>query len=141
MLSQEDVNVATLREAYRLWGDTKGGSIEHWASICAEEIKFGSIIQGAEPMSYMRYYSKRDDMSVYLGAIVAHWDMLEFEAEHFVAQGDRVVMLGHSNWRSKATGKSVWTPMAHSWRFRDGLAVEYYEFLDSVRALAAAQPD
>ena len=51
--------------------------------------------------------------------------MMEFAAEHFVAQGDRVVVLGRCAWRYKKTGKVVWTLKANSWRFTDGKAVEF----------------
>ena len=34
--------------------------------------------------------------------------MMEYEVDHFVAQGDRVVMLGRCAWRFKKTGKVVW---------------------------------
>lgn len=141
MPSKEELNVATLREAYRLWRDTKGGSIDHWISICAEKIVFSSIIQSADPANYKKLYIHRDEMRVYLGAIEADWEMLEFETEHFVAQGDRVVALGYIRRRHRKNGASVWTPFAHSWRFENGLAVEYYEFFDTARVVEAMKAE
>lgn len=140
MPAKEDLHVAILREAYQRWRDTEGASIDHWISICADEIVFGSLVQGADPMNYMRLYTRRDDLRQYLGGIRADWDMLEFEAEQFVAQDDRVVMLGYCSQLCRSTGRKVWTPLAHSWRFKDGLAVEYYEFFDTARAFAAMSP-
>jgi ketosteroid isomerase-like protein len=63
--------------------------------------------------------------------------MMEYVAEHFVAQGDRVVMLGRCAWRYKKTGKYVWTPKADSWRFRDGKAVEFFEYYDTAQVREA----
>jgi ketosteroid isomerase-like protein len=63
--------------------------------------------------------------------------MLEFKTDHFVAQGDRVVMLGSCSWRAKRTGKVVSTPKADSWRFENGKAVEYYEYFDTAQVHAA----
>ena len=63
--------------------------------------------------------------------------MIEYSAEHFVAQNDRVVMLGRCGWRYKKTGKVVWTRKADSWRFADGKAVEFYEYFDTAQVLAA----
>ena len=51
--------------------------------------------------------------------------MIEFATEHFIAQGDRVVMLGRCAWRYKKTGKVVWTQKADFWRFAGGKAIEY----------------
>ena len=63
--------------------------------------------------------------------------MLELATEHFIAQGDRVVMLGRCAWRYKKTGKVVWTPKADFWRFADGKAVEYFEYYDTAQVHAA----
>ena len=54
-----------------------------------------------------------------------------------MAQGDRVVMLGHTSWRAKRTGKVVDTPKADSWRFENGKAVEFYEFYNPAGVTAA----
>ena len=37
-MSDEANNVAVLTEAYRRWHDSRGGSVDHWMSICAENI-------------------------------------------------------------------------------------------------------
>ena len=69
--------------------------------------------------------------------VVAVNSMLEFATEHFVAQGDRVVVLGRCAFRYKKTGKVVWTQKADSWRFAEGKAVEYFEFYDTAQVHAA----
>ena len=64
--------------------------------------------------------------------------MMEFEVDHFVSQGDRVVMmLGRCAWKYRKTGKVVWTQKADSWRFENGKAVEFFEFYDTAQVLAA----
>jgi ketosteroid isomerase-like protein len=63
--------------------------------------------------------------------------MIEYRVDHFVAQGDRVVMVGHCSWRAKRTGKVVATPKVDTWRFANGKAVEFYEFYDTAQVHAA----
>ena len=63
--------------------------------------------------------------------------MLDYVTVHYIAQDDRVVVLGHCAWKFKQTGKIVETPKADSWRFKDGKAVEYYEFYDTAQVHAA----
>ena len=59
-MSDETSNVAVLTEAYRRWSDSRGGSVDHWMSICDEKIAFGSLIQGAAPkVAYMTEYNAR----------------------------------------------------------------------------------
>jgi ketosteroid isomerase-like protein len=66
--------------------------------------------------------------------------MLEYRVDHFVAQGDRVVMLGHCSWRAKENGRVVSTPKVDSWRFSDGKAVEFYEYFDTAQVMLAMAP-
>ena len=40
-------NVEILKAAYKRWSDTKGGSVDDWMKICADNIAFGSLAQGA----------------------------------------------------------------------------------------------
>jgi ketosteroid isomerase-like protein len=136
-MSDEASNVATLKEAYRVWRETKGGSVDHWMGICDENIQFGSIVQGAPRVAYMTEYKARDELAQYFEGLKRDWEMLEFKTDHFVAQGDRVVMLGSCSWRAKRTGKVVSTPKADSWRFENGKAVEYYEYFDTAQVHAA----
>lgn len=137
MPSEAD-NVATLTEAYRRWSDSRGSSVDHWMSICDQNIEFGSLIRGAEPkVAYMTEYSARDELGRYFDGLKRDWEMIEYKVDQFVAQGDRVVMLGHCSWRHRQTGKIVSTPKADSWRFANGKAVQFYEYFDTAQVYAA----
>lgn len=46
MSEPEDRNVAMLRDAYRQWSESLGGSVDEWMKICAEDIAFGSLSEG-----------------------------------------------------------------------------------------------
>ena len=139
-MSDEARNVAILTEAYRRWSDSKGTSADHWISICNQEIRFGSIAEPLKSVAYMRSYGRREDLGQYFAGITRDWEMLEYRVDHFVAQGDRVVMLGHCSWRAKGSGQVVSTPKADSWRFADGKAVEFYEFFDTAQVMQAMVP-
>jgi len=45
-------NVEILKEAHARWHDSKGASVDHWMSIVAGDIKFGSLAQGAPPVAF-----------------------------------------------------------------------------------------
>ncbi len=64
--------------------------------------------------------------------------MIHYTVDEFVAQGDAVFMRGSCSWRHKRTGRVVDTPKVDFWRFRNGKAVEFYEYYDTVRVVAAA---
>jgi ketosteroid isomerase-like protein len=136
-MSDEATHVAVLTEAYRRWHDSRGGSVDHWMSICDENIKFGSIAQGAPKVEYLTAYKARDELKHYFTGLSRDWEMIEYRVDQFIAQGDRVVMLGHCSYRAKATGKVVSTPKADAWRFANGKAVEFYEYFDTAQVVAA----
>src|SRR5882672_6017856 len=102
----ESANVAMLTEAYRRWHESRGGSVDHWLSICADNIKFGSLAQGAVPeASYLGHYSSRSELGKYFDGLKRDWEMIEYRVDHLVAQGDRVVMLGFCSFRHRKTVK------------------------------------
>jgi len=136
-MSDETANVAVLKDAYRRWHDSRGGSVDHWMSICDENIKFGSLAQGATGVEYLTAYNARDELKKYFNGLLRDWEMIEYRPDEFVAQGDRVVMIGHCSWRAKTSGKVVSTPKADVWRFANGKAVEFYEFFDTAQVVAA----
>ena len=136
-MSDEVRNVELLRKAYSVWSKTRGASHQHWMELCAEKIAFGSLAHGPPGSAYLTNYQSRDELTGYFAGLAQDWEMMEYEVEHFVAQGDRVVMLGRCAWRYRKTGKVVWTPKADSWRFENGKAVEYFEFYDTAQVLAA----
>ena len=45
--------------------------------------------------------------------------------------GDHAVVLGRYTARAKSTGRPLDVPFAHVWRFRDGRAVRFHQFVDT----------
>jgi ketosteroid isomerase-like protein len=138
-MSEEARNVAILKEAYRLWHETKGKSFEHWMNLFADSIEFGSIAQSVQSAPYMTMYEDKSALLGYFEGLLRDWEMLEFRTEHFVAQGDRVVMMGRCSWRARKTGKTVWSPKADSFRFSNGKIIEFFEYFDTALMRDAMQ--
>jgi ketosteroid isomerase-like protein len=133
-------NVAALREAYALWHESKGGSIEHWMGLLADDISAGSLAGGAiAALPFATYYDRRSEMHRYFDGLLRDWEMIYFTAQEFVAQGDAVVMRGATAWRHRRTGKAFATPKIDFWRFRKGKAIEFFEYFDTAGAAQAAQ--
>ena len=139
-MTEEARNVAILKEAYRLWHDSKGASVDHWLYICADELTFGSIGQGVRAAPYMTLYDEKSKLGEYFQGLARDWEMIEFRPEHFVAQLDRVVMLGRCTWRCRRTSKTVWSPRAGSLRFASGKIIEFFEYFDTAGMRDALQP-
>jgi uncharacterized protein len=131
-------NVEILKDAYARWHDTKGGSVDHWMTLVSDDIQFGSLAQGAPDMMFARGYDNREALRGYFDGLLSEWEMIHYTVDEFVADGDAVFMRGSTAWRNKKTGKVAETPKIDFWRFRDGKAVEYYEYYDTARVFAAA---
>src|SRR5207253_864845 len=57
-------------------------------------------------------------------------EVLSFEPQEFVAQGDVVVSIGTFGCRSNATGKSANTRWVFIWKFANGKVSSYEQFHD-----------
>lgn len=136
--AREASNVAILKEAYRQWEATRGGSVDHWMSIIDPHIAFGSIPRGQEPMPFAKAYDNREELREYFSGLLAEWAMVHYSFDEFIAQGEAVVARGVTAWTNKRTGKTVETPKVDYWRLRNGKIIEFYEYFDTAQVAAAA---
>lgn len=134
-----EANVQLLTEAYRRWNDSKGGSVDYWFdSVIGPTISFGSIPRGAEPVAFATQYDDRIALRGYFAGLLSDWTMQYYKIDEFVAQGDAVFARGSCAWTNRRTGKLAETPKVDFWRFKDGKAVEFYEYFDTACVIAAA---
>lgn len=140
-MSQEARNVEILNEAYRLWNETKGGGVDHWLSLIADQIHFGSLAQGRpDALSFTKSRNSRAGVADYLRELTQDWEMVYYAVDHLVAQDDRVVAIGRCAWRYKVTGKVVDTPKVDVWRFNEaGKAIEFFEYYDTAAVAEGAR--
>jgi hypothetical protein len=70
----------------------------------------------------------------------AEWDGFAAVPAEFIDGGDTVVVLGQYSGTYKATGKSFQADFAHVWKIRDGKAMRFVQYVDTLlvqRALEA----
>jgi uncharacterized protein len=134
-------NMRKLREAYRRWHETRGGSADQFLELLADDVVLRSLAGGAPGLEWTCDRGGKADAAAYFAGLIAEWEMVHFTPEDFIADGDRVVMVGRRAFRHRRTGKVVESPKADVMRFRGGRIVECMEFYDTARAIAATQPD
>ena len=134
-----EANVQLLKEAYRRWNDSKGGSVDYWFdSVIGPQIKFESLSQGAPALPFANCYDDRAKLRGYFDGLLADWSMRHYTMNEYVAQGDAVFARGSCAWTNKRTGKVAETPKVDFWRFKDGKAIEFYEYFDTALVYGAA---
>ena len=139
-MTQENDNVALLKDAYAQWAGQNGMDCECWMNIIAEDVTLSSLANGSPEMAFSAPRSNKSQILDYLRELGRDWEMVAFDMGDFIAEGDRVVAIGRVAWRNKATGKIADTSKVDIWRFQDGKVVEMAEFYDTARAFAAATP-
>ena len=135
---KDTANVAALRRAYTRWHQSKGSSVDEWMALLADSITFNSLAAGAAHVAYLTSYDRKQALRPYFDGIFKNWTMIHFTVTEFIEQGDVVVARGSCAWQNKRTGKICETPKMDYWRFRDGKAVEYFEYYDTAGVQAAS---
>ena len=132
-------NLDLLRKIYQEWHDTKGKSVQKILDILAPDVSWGSLAQGAENLDFTRHSLSKQQVADYFQGLANGFEMNFYRPDEFLAAGDFVLMIGTCSFKNKATGKTFTTPKADLWRFRDGKAVEFFEYYDTAGALASTR--
>ena len=130
-------NKAALKHAYARWHESRGGAVEELLQSFADEVRFGSLADGAAPVAFTALAVGKNQLRGYFEGLLAGWSMIHYTVDTMIAEGDRVAVVGSTGWTNKITGKTVETPKVDIWRFKDGLAVEFYEYYDTAKMYAA----
>jgi ketosteroid isomerase-like protein len=131
-------NKEILAREYKRWHESKGGSVASWMEIVAEDIRFGSQAEGRPEVTFTAPVNSKQELKRYFDGLLEGWTMIHYTVDHLIAEGDRVAAVGSTAWRNKRTGKVCDTPKVDVWRFRDGRAVEFYEYFDTAKMIQAA---
>ena len=70
----------------------------------------------------------------------AEWEGFSAVPSEFIDGGDTIVVMGRYSGTYKATGKSFQADFAHVWKMRDGKAIRFIQYVDTLlvdRALQA----
>lgn len=67
----------------------------------------------------------------------SEWDVFAAVPHEFIDGGDTVVALGTYNGTYKATGKSFQAEFAHVWKVKDGKAVKFQQYTDTLKVREA----
>jgi ketosteroid isomerase-like protein len=129
-------NKQRVQEAYQLFlkGDIQGvidrcHDDAEWTSPESDYIPFAGMFRGKQGIA--EFFSK-------LGAN-AHPQ--RFEPQEFIAEGDKVVVLGQATWQVKPTGRSFDTPFIHVFTMRDGKVARFEAHADTAAGERAFRPD
>jgi ketosteroid isomerase-like protein len=81
----------------------------------------------------------RKEVANFFTTLAQTQETLSFEPREFVAQGDKVVGLGHYSFRVKATGQAFESDWAQVFTIKNGKIARFQEYADSAAAVFAYQ--
>jgi uncharacterized protein len=133
-------HVAILKDAYAQWVESRGSDCECWMNIIADDVSLGSLAEGSPEVPFTARRTSKSGVRAYLDALMRDWEMISHAMNDFIAQDDRVAVIGRAIWRHKGTGKVADTRKVDIWRFRDGKVVDFEEYYDTAGLISAATP-
>ena len=99
-----------------------------WMGTESDYIPFSGTYHGKDQVA--EYFTKMDQAQ----------EAQQFEPREFIAEGDKVVVTGHSIWKVKATGKTYENPWVHIFTIKDGKTTRFQQYNHTAAAEAAFMP-
>ena len=135
-----EANTKTVQQVYENFGALGGAGgkradIQPLLSLYSDDVEWHVPEMEGVPFAGPRrgIAGVRD----FFAAVTDSLDVLQFEPQEYIAQGDKVVALGRYSWRVKATGREFSSDFAHVCTVRDGKIVRFHEYMDTAAEVRA----
>jgi len=128
----EKTNLDIIKEAYAAF---ERGDIP--AVLAVQDSTAEIESPGPREIPWAGSYRGPEGAERYFGIAFDESEVETFETHTFVAQGDKVVVLGVERVRSKRTGRSYETHWAHAITLAAGKIIKWREYVDTAAAAAA----
>jgi uncharacterized protein len=121
----EQQNVGVVRQAYEAFGR---GDLDGLIALLDPEVSWRTPGPADLPTAGTRHGA--DAVRDFFGILLNTFEITNFEPTDFLAQGDKVVVLGTSRERVKATGTAFDFRWVHIFGLRNGRIVAFEEPAD-----------
>jgi ketosteroid isomerase-like protein len=128
----EQQNVKVVQGAYAAYGR---GDIPALLENLSENVEW--ILPGEGLIPQAGVYEGHDGVARFFQTLSETTEFSAFDPREFVAQGDRVIVLGSYRGGVKATGRWFESDWAMSFLLRDGKIIKFQEYTDTA-AIAPA---
>jgi uncharacterized protein len=125
-------NADVVRQAYN---NFKTGNIQALLNSVSIDVDWRLPVIKGVPHSGAR--RGPDQVGKFFASVAETQEVLQFEPREFVSEGEKVVSIGHYEWRIKSTGKKFASDFVHVFTVRDGKIAGFIEFLDTAAETAA----
>jgi len=127
-------NTEIVQSGYEFFGN---GDIEGLLTLFSDDITW--TVPEIENAPFAGTRSGAASVAEFFTQLAEAEDITRFEPLEFIAEGDKVVVLGESAATVRTTGKSYETDWVHVFHLHDGKVTEFTEFFDNAAATRAFQ--
>lgn len=130
----EQENTQIIRETY---GNYQTGDIQALLNLLADNVTWR--VPEIESVPFAGSREGRESIAQFFVTLDEAQEAVRFEPQHFIAQGDKVVVQGQYLWRVKSTGREYEADWLHVFTLRDGKITAFQEYTDTAAAARAYQ--
>ena len=125
-------NLDVIRRGYEAFGR---GDINTLLESFDEQITW--VTPGPPELATSGRRTGRHEVAQFFASVNELFDIQRFEPKEFLAQGDRVVVVGSETARARSTGNVIDVDWVHVFTMRNGRVVAFQEFFDTAAVVAA----
>ena len=129
----EQDNVQTIKEAYAAF---ERGDIPSLLNMVSEDVEW-HIPGPSDIVPFAGEFRGREGVGRFFAALSGAEDVEVFEPREFIAQGDKVVVVGRYRGRVKANGQADDIEFVHIFTVRDRRITNYRQYNDTAQTVAA----
>jgi ketosteroid isomerase-like protein len=122
----EQANTRLVQQAYQ---SIKAGDIQALLNSFSQDVRWE--LPDMENVPFAGKWQGYEGVRQFFSKVFEVQDVLEFEPEEYIAQGDKVVALGKFLMRVKATSSEFSSKWAQVWTVKDGKVTRFYEYVDT----------
>ncbi len=127
-------NTKLVQKAYQLF---KERNIPALLDMCSDTVEW--VFPEIKGVAVTGTRRGRNGVADFYAKLAETQELLSFEPKEFVAQGDKVVALGHYSFRVKATGKQFESDWAEVFTIKNGKIARFQEYDNTAAAAVAYQ--
>ncbi len=122
----EQENTQLVQQAYSSF---QSGDIPAVLDTLSEDVEW--VIFAVPGVPVGGTWDGREQVGGFFQTLSETQEARQFEPREFVAQGDKVVALGHYVWHVKSTGRRWESDFAHVFTVREGKVSRFQEYTDT----------
>jgi ketosteroid isomerase-like protein len=131
---KEQENTQVVKQAYDYF---KKGDIQSVLNLMSEDVDWR--LPEVENMPQAGRRKGLNAVTEFFSLLDQAQETKIFEPTEYIAQGDKVVALGHYLWTVKPTGRDFGSDFVHVFTVRDGKITGFDEYFDTAVAASAFQ--